>query len=40
MTSPTSPKWRNCLLAFERFYEQIAQPFEWKFTRAGLRELI
>jgi hypothetical protein len=28
------------LLAFERFYEQIAHPFEWKFTRADLRELM
>jgi len=28
------------LLAFERFYEQIAQPFEWQFTRADLRELM
>ncbi len=24
------------LLAFGRHYEQIAQPFEWKFTRADL----
>ena len=28
------------LLAFQRFYEQIAQPFEWKFTRADFRELL
>src|SRR5208283_5097422 len=28
------------LTAFHPFYEQIAQPFEWKFTRADLRELI
>ncbi len=27
------------LLAFGRRYEQIAQPFEWKFTRADLRRL-
>ncbi len=28
------------LLAFHRFYEQIAKPFEWKFTRADLQELM
>ena len=28
------------LLAFNGFYEQIAKPFEWKFTRADLRELM
>ena len=28
------------LLAFEHFYEQIARPFEWKFTRADLQELM
>ncbi|HEY3862840.1 MAG TPA: IS630 family transposase, partial [Verrucomicrobiae bacterium] len=28
------------LLAFQCFYEQIAHPFEWKFTRADLRELM
>ena len=27
------------LLAFGRRYEQIAQPFEWKFTRADLNRL-
>ena len=27
------------LLAFGRRYEQIAQPFEWKFTRADLDHL-
>ncbi len=27
------------LLAFGRRYEQIAQPFEWKFTRANLDRL-
>lgn len=27
------------LLAFGRRYEQIAQPFEWKFTRADLNKL-
>lgn len=28
------------LLNFQTHYEQIAQPFEWKFTRANLQELI
>jgi hypothetical protein len=28
------------LLAFQRCYEQIAKPFEWKFTRADLHELM
>ena len=28
------------LLAFARHYEQIAQPFEWKFTRADLHKLL
>ena len=28
------------LLAFQLYYEQIAQPFEWKFTRADLHELM
>ena len=28
------------LLEFQSYYEQIAQPFEWKFTRVQLRELI
>jgi hypothetical protein len=28
------------LLAFQSFYEQIAKPFEWKFTRADLHELM
>jgi hypothetical protein len=27
------------LLAFGRCYEQIAQPFEWKFTRQDLDRL-
>ena len=25
---------------FERYFESIAQPFEWKFTRADLNALI
>jgi hypothetical protein len=28
------------LLAFGRRYEQIAKPFEWKFTRQDLNELL
>ena len=28
------------LLAFGRRYEQIAQPFEWKFTRKDLNQLL
>jgi hypothetical protein len=28
------------LLAFQEAYEQIAKPFEWKFTRADLRDLM
>jgi hypothetical protein len=28
------------LLAFERHYETVAKPFEWKFTRADLRKLM
>lgn len=28
------------LLAFERHYEKIATPFEWKFTRADLHKLL
>jgi hypothetical protein len=28
------------LLEFQSYYEQIAQPFEWKFTRVELQELL
>jgi hypothetical protein len=28
------------LSGFERYYESIAEPFEWKFTRADLTALI
>jgi hypothetical protein len=28
------------LSGFERYYESIAQPFEWKFTRADLNALL
>lgn len=30
----------RALLAFGRHYEQIAQPFEWKFTRKDLQALL
>ena len=33
------PALERHLLAFGRRYEQIAQPFEWKFTRADLNKL-
>ena len=28
------------LLGFQRHYERIAKPFEWKFTRRDLRRLL
>jgi hypothetical protein len=28
------------ILAFERHYNTIARPFDWKFTRAGLNQLL
>ena len=28
------------LLEFQSYYEQIARPFEWKFTRVELQELL
>jgi hypothetical protein len=28
------------LLTFQRRYEQAAKPFEWKFTRADLAQLL
>jgi hypothetical protein len=31
---------KDRLLRFERHYEQVAQPFEWKFTRRNLEDLI
>jgi hypothetical protein len=36
--SPLAQAWRRFarLHAFERRYEQAAQPFEWKFTREDL----
>ena len=29
----------NSLLGFQRYHEQIAKPFEWKFTRDHLKRL-
>jgi hypothetical protein len=40
MTSPALAQMADRLLAFQHFYEQIAKPFEWKFTRADLHELM
>ena len=28
------------LFVFERYYEKIAKPFEWKFTRKDLADLL
>ena len=28
------------LLEFERYYEKIAHPFKWKFTRHDLRNVL
>ena len=28
------------LLAFQRYYEALARPFEWRFTRRDLAELL
>jgi hypothetical protein len=35
----TEPAQRS-LVRFESHYEQVAQPFEWKFTRRDLEKLI
>jgi hypothetical protein len=31
---------KDRLLRFESHYEQVAKPFEWKFTRRDLEKLI
>ena len=31
---------RDRLLRFQEHYEQAAQPFQWKFTRADLQKLL
>jgi archaellum component FlaC len=30
----------NTILSFQRAYEQVSRPFEWKFTRDDLKELL
>ena len=30
----------DLLLSFQEHYEQVAKPFEWKFTRRDLRRLL
>ena len=30
----------QCVLAFQEYYEQAAKPFEWKFTRKDLQDLL
>ena len=37
---PSLPAVAQRLLDFQGYYEQIARPFEWKFTRADLQKLI
>ena len=37
---PDLDTFEQTLLAFGRHYEQIAQPFEWKFTREDLNQLL
>ncbi len=37
---PDLPTVAQRLLDFERYYEAIARPFEWKFTRSDLNALI
>ena len=37
---PSLPAVAQRLLDFQAYYEQIARPFEWKFTRADLQKLV
>jgi len=37
---PSLDALRDRILGFERYYEGIAQPFEWKFTRCDLEVLL
>jgi hypothetical protein len=30
----------ECLLAFQQHYEQVATPFEWRFTKNDLNALL
>jgi hypothetical protein len=34
------PALEHSLLAFQEYYEQIAEPFEWKFTRKDLNNVL
>jgi len=38
--SPTLNALEERLHGFARYYEQIAKPFEWKFTRKDLDDLL
>jgi hypothetical protein len=50
VASPAQGGWRNDLhdideviarlLAFQQHYEQIARPFEWRFTQNDLKALL
>ena len=37
---PSLAKLRDRLLRFQQQYEQVARPFQWKFTRANLAALL
>lgn len=37
---PSLPAVAKRLLDFQSYYEQVAQPFEWKFTRSDLAKLL
>ena len=37
---PSLQKVERCLMDFEKEYEKIASPFEWKFTASDLKELM
>ncbi len=37
---PSLEALRDRILGFQRYYEEIAQPFQWKFTRRDLESLL
>ena len=37
---PSLDALRERILGFQRYYEEIAQPFQWKFTRRDLESLL
>jgi len=37
---PSLPAVAQRLLDFQVYYEKIARPFEWKFTRTDLQKLV